>query len=450
MSRPPAPIHVEVLSGALRGGSFRFEPGSVVIGRAADCSLRFDPDQDLDVSSHHAMLVLEPFGWTVEDLGSTNGTLVNRTPVSEPTLLKDGDVVAFGLGGPQVRIRLQASDTAHSVAAGLSTPAASATESTSVPDRRSSIPWGMAALWSFVALTILGVFWVGRANQRTWASERTLLMSRVDSLLAAQSATEQARASALAQLSDSLGLAREEVQDLRSRLAAATSDDSRADVEELERQLQEAAVRLERQQLATTLDFDAIRRQVEPAVAMIWSEFADGTVLTGTAVSIGPDGTLLTNRHVVRAADGMEADRFAVQFAGSPQVWRATLLRTHQSADLAWARAEGIVGDVPRLDRVNAQIDTLSPGSPVAVVGFPLGGQPGAASPGARRRAVVSAGLLLERRPDELRIQGYGAEGASGSPVVDRDGRMIGLVYGAESETGILLAVPIGLARQDR
>jgi hypothetical protein len=388
VKRSPPSIHIEVLYGALRGGSFTFGAGSVVIGRASDCSLRFDPEQDLDVSSHHALLVLGPDGWTVDDMGSTNGTFVNRTQVTGPTVLNEGDVVAFGLGGPQARIHLRSIGASPSIAPGVPTPAASATQTTEVQGR-GKVPWGIVALWSFVALTILGVFWVGRANQRTWASERAVLMTRVDSLLAAQSATEQAGASAVAQLSDSLGQVRDEVRQLRSRLAAATSEDNRAEVEELERRLQDAAVRLERQQLAASLDFDAIRRQVEPAVAMIWSEFQDGTVLTGTAVSIEPDGTLLTNRHVVRSADGHEADRFAVQFAGSAQVWRATLLQAHESADLAWARTEGIVGEIPRLDRVNTQVDTLAPGAPVAMVGFPLGGRPGAPAPRTSPRAGV-------------------------------------------------------------
>ena len=62
----------------------------------------------------------------------------------------------------------------------------------------------------------------------------------------------------------------------------------------------------------------------------------------------------------------------------------------------------------------------------------------------------MSAGILVERGPTELRIQGYGAKGASGSPVVDRDGRVIGLIYGAEVASSILLAVPIELASEDR
>jgi hypothetical protein len=440
----PTGFHIQVLSGALQGAAFGFEQDRVVVGRADDCSLRFDPDSDLSVSSHHALLARGPDGWTVEDLSSTNGTYVNGIPSVGVNRLREGDVVEFGRGGPEVRISFaRAPDVAASSSVG------DPQESPSLGVGRVGAGWVTVALWGGVALAIVGIFWLGRTNQRAWDRERGQLMNRVDSLLATRASRDTERESALAELSDSLGLAREEVEQLREQLAAATSTNDRAQIEELQRRLQEAATLLERQQLAAALDFEGIRRQVEPAVAMIWSELADGTVLTGTAMSIDPDGTLLTNRHVVSPEGGGSGGRLAVQFAGSSQVWQATLIQVHRTADLAWARAEGIVGDVPHMDRFNDRADTMAVGSAVALVGFPLGGRPGAETAGSRRRAVVSAGVLLERRPNELRIQGYGAQGASGSPVVDRDGRVIGLIYGAESGSSILLAVPIAFAGQE-
>jgi hypothetical protein len=58
--------------------------------------------------------------------------------------------------------------------------------------------------------------------------------------------------------------------------------------------------------------------------------------------------------------------------------------------------------------------------------------------------------VLVGSDADEIRIRGYGAEGASGSPVVDRDGRLVGVVYGGTDEAGqrILVAVPIRYAAE--
>jgi S1-C subfamily serine protease len=223
---------------------------------------------------------------------------------------------------------------------------------------------------------------------------------------------------------------------------ARTSDGD--EVEALRRELQDAMVLLEQQQLAAALDVEGIRRAVEPAVAMVWSEWPDGRVTTGTAVSIG-DGTLLTSRHVVAPEGRGEGERLAVQFAGSTQVWRADLLDVHPGVDLAWIRPDGIVGEIPSLDAFNPRVDTLAPGSPMAIVGFSLGGRAQVVADGSRPRAIVSTGVLVGSTVDELRIRGYGAEGASGSPVVDRDGRLVGVVYGGTDEGGqrILVAVPI-------
>jgi hypothetical protein len=51
-----------------------------------------------DVSREHARLEREPQGWTLSDLGTTNGTFVNgkRLPAHEPYLLRPGDRITIG------------------------------------------------------------------------------------------------------------------------------------------------------------------------------------------------------------------------------------------------------------------------------------------------------------------------------------------------------------------
>jgi pSer/pThr/pTyr-binding forkhead associated (FHA) protein len=48
------------------------------------------------VSTRHAQVVPGPNGVILEDLGSTNGTVLNGTPVSAPASLSAGDEVAIG------------------------------------------------------------------------------------------------------------------------------------------------------------------------------------------------------------------------------------------------------------------------------------------------------------------------------------------------------------------
>jgi hypothetical protein len=66
---------------------------SVVVGRLATSGIRLS---DANVSREHAAFVRDADGWAIEDLASTNGTLLNGSPVSR-SRLHDGDVVEIGV-----------------------------------------------------------------------------------------------------------------------------------------------------------------------------------------------------------------------------------------------------------------------------------------------------------------------------------------------------------------
>jgi hypothetical protein len=68
-------------------------PGGGVIGRSRDCEIALD---DAGVSRHHAQLRPQGGGWTIEDLGSTNGVLVNGVPIRGAQPLSAGDRVELG------------------------------------------------------------------------------------------------------------------------------------------------------------------------------------------------------------------------------------------------------------------------------------------------------------------------------------------------------------------
>ena len=67
--------------------------GAYLIGRGADCALRLD---DASVSELHAKLILTPTEAWVEDLGSSNGTVVNSQLIAETTRLSPETIVAVG------------------------------------------------------------------------------------------------------------------------------------------------------------------------------------------------------------------------------------------------------------------------------------------------------------------------------------------------------------------
>jgi pSer/pThr/pTyr-binding forkhead associated (FHA) protein len=65
----------------------------LTIGRAAACTLTLD---DGYVSQQHARIVRRDGQHLVDDLGSTNGTFVNRERIVSPVVLKPGDRVQIG------------------------------------------------------------------------------------------------------------------------------------------------------------------------------------------------------------------------------------------------------------------------------------------------------------------------------------------------------------------
>ena len=65
----------------------------VIVGRGPGCDCRLTGDT---VSRRHALLLRRREAWTIEDLGSMNGTLLNGWPVVMPTEVRPGDVIAFG------------------------------------------------------------------------------------------------------------------------------------------------------------------------------------------------------------------------------------------------------------------------------------------------------------------------------------------------------------------
>ena len=74
------------------GQSFPLEGERLTIGRSPDAEIFLD---DVTVSRNHAMLVRRPDGIFIDDLGSLNGTYVNRRRIDSHKLV-DGDELQVG------------------------------------------------------------------------------------------------------------------------------------------------------------------------------------------------------------------------------------------------------------------------------------------------------------------------------------------------------------------
>jgi hypothetical protein len=68
-------------------------PRGATIGRSRDCDIVLD---DTGISRRHAEIRPTPDGWTVADLGSTNGLQLNGRTVRSAQLLQPGDRVELG------------------------------------------------------------------------------------------------------------------------------------------------------------------------------------------------------------------------------------------------------------------------------------------------------------------------------------------------------------------
>lgn len=100
-AKPPKPAKgkrgvpsvLVVTQGALSGTTVRLGEAPVTLGRAQDSTIVLDDDY---VSSRHARLYPRDGQWLVEDMGSTNGTYLDRQKVSAPTPVQIGVPIRVG------------------------------------------------------------------------------------------------------------------------------------------------------------------------------------------------------------------------------------------------------------------------------------------------------------------------------------------------------------------
>jgi len=82
-----------VRSGGPAGAVFSLDHETVTIGREPSADVFLD---DVTVSRNHAVITTGPEGTALRDLGSLNGTYVNRRRIEGEETLEDGDELQIG------------------------------------------------------------------------------------------------------------------------------------------------------------------------------------------------------------------------------------------------------------------------------------------------------------------------------------------------------------------
>ena len=489
------PITLRVLSGARAGQADSFEKPVIMIGRNPTSDLRFDPEQDRDVSKDHGVIRLVDGRWMLRDSRSTNGTWVNGARIDGDHELRQGDVIAFGRRGPQVTVDfdrtgsmatpggghttprrqeapIASTNPASSGGAGSARPSppggggvaappappappvTAATPSAAVPPRparntdmriqaavsehtRQVKRIAIAAV-ALVALIAGGAWWVEHQRAARADAQVAALLGELQSLQ--QSLAAQARQSSgrIAALDSAYASSQRTIADLTERFRARPSG---ANLQSLSQQITEA--RQQQQSLATASpeSFEAINSANAGAVAILYVEMPGGALFSGTAFVVSPSGLLVTNKHLVLDSSGREPSRLAIKFNGDADTRRARLVRVVEGSDLALLQMDG-PGPYKAVKGVTPSARALRVGAAVATIGFPHGTS--LAMEGKKATATFDIGTVSKVLSDRLQLTTYAAEGASGSPIFDREGYVVGVIYGGpEGAKGrIVYAIP--------
>jgi S1-C subfamily serine protease len=462
------------LSGARAGEVEAFRKGYIGLGRHPLSDVRFDAERDLDVSSRHAAIVRKTEGFVLQDLNSRNGTFVNGKRITGDTPLNDGDVLGFGANGPALEFHVieaenelplttaaeawaeRASTPREMIrATPLSTIPPAGRGSTSRPSTGIRIAAEVARQTAqlrrttkvLIALLLLvgtGFTWMQWDGRRR-ANELLRLQVRADSLMRESRDMNQRFRSEMQGVRDALSQSQAETTRLRRELAASGGDAS--SVSRLRTEL-DAAERRQRALAGAVggVDYRAISHQNQDAVAIVLVEYSDGERFSGTAFAIDSMGTMVTNKHILAGEDGTKTPRrLGVIFSGSTQFWRAEVIGTSSEADIGVFRVL-IKGGTPRVRGLARTREGIERGDPVAILGYPLGFDLPMESQGGSAIAepTLTVGTVSKTLTAVVQVDAYGAPGSSGSPIFDREGRVIAVLYGGERESNgkIIFAVP--------
>jgi pSer/pThr/pTyr-binding forkhead associated (FHA) protein len=120
-------LKLVVLAGAKEGLEIPLKKDKFLIGRAKECALRAGSEA---ISRRHCAIIRRETGWTVRDLGSRNGTLVNDEKITTEVPLKPGDELRVG------PLKFRVAERESSVAIPPANSAGPATSETAKPRKQ--------------------------------------------------------------------------------------------------------------------------------------------------------------------------------------------------------------------------------------------------------------------------------------------------------------------------
>jgi S1-C subfamily serine protease len=395
-------IRFEIRAGERVGQTLSLEKTYLTIGRHPAADVRFDAYYEEPISARHAAVVRRGGGYVVRDLGSAAGTFLNGERVIGDVPLESGDLIELGRGGPAVQVSFMPEPVARPVEAPVGRAAPTAAEL-----RMRPAPSG--------GITVAAI-------ERTSALRQAAVRKRV----VATALMIIALAGAYAW--------------------QATRSNTQEEL--LRRQMRDTAQR-QREIISTAmLDLARIARDNRAAVALVVAQFDDGSSFSGTGFvvrSSSGESFIVTNRHLVTTG-GTRSKHLSVVLDGSAQNYRAEIVSVHGSADLALLRVRS-PRKLPTVRGLAAADVLLSEGAPVAMLGYPLGLdlQMGGDWHEVGVSATSMQGTISRVLPTLVQVDGYGAQGSSGSPIFDAHGNVVAVLYGSERDSAgrIIYGVPV-------
>ncbi|MGB6867944.1 MAG: PDZ domain-containing protein [Candidatus Aminicenantaceae bacterium] len=170
--------------------------------------------------------------------------------------------------------------------------------------------------------------------------------------------------------------------------------------------------------LAEDVEIDKITEKVYPSVVRV--EARNGMRKVATGVVIDKEGYIVTTALIsphdeklyVITSDG---ERIDAEFLGMDSVTHLALIQA----------------DAKKLTPIaKGEVKDISPGAWIGVVSISPDGTP-----------AVTQGIVSSLARDKLRLNVWVVRGASGSPVVNSRGRMVGLIRGAYIDSGMTWSI---------
>jgi len=388
-------IRLTHISGGYAGRQDVLSKDRITFGRAADNDVRLSP-QDVRASAHHAVLFVSDEGVVVEDLDSTNGTYVNGVRVHRARI-QSGDVLQFGRRGPSVMVEIL-------VPAEEAQPAAMApTDPTLVESVTSSTAWRVGR--TTVQLMIDQAV---RRSTRVW--RRWIVGVAIGVIVA---------------IGITLGILWRGERE-RSASVEETNPLVRVAVRN------QAAVVLIQHHFRI---LDARGREVSTALS------------EGSGFAIDPRGVIATNYHLVRPWE------FDARFAGQAitpvshslkvifadrapdEALEARLVRGSPEMDIALLKVEAPI-PLPVVEGFEPDLARVRQGDEVAIIGFPLGSALLQTTGQERATTTLTRSTISKVSPTLLQLDAPVIQGYSGSPIFNREGKVIGILTARLGERG--------------